>query len=314
MSAGEFQLIQRYLSAFGSAPQVRLGVGDDAAILTVPAGHELLVSTDTIVTGVHFPENTFPEHIASRAVATAASDLAAMAGEPLAMTLALTLPDSDELWLHSFSQGLARAVTRCQLPLVGGDLTRGPLSVTVTVHGAVPRDQAVRRTGAKPGDRLCVTHTLGNAAAGLALVEGRLAHADRLTEDHELFLERCFYEPSPRLEEAQWLRQWAHAAIDISDGLLADADHLAAASGLGCLVDAHLLPLAPALQRLPPDVAIPLALQGGDDYELAIAVPADIELPGHLTCVGWFESGEGLRCDYPSLIGSGYDHFGPRAS
>ena len=134
----EFQLIQRYLSLYGAGPQVTLGVGDDAAVLNLPPDTELVVSTDALVEGTHFPELTLPEHIATRAIGTATSDLAAMAAEPLAMTIALTLPSADELWLHSFSQGLAKAVQQFSLPLVGGDLTRGPLSVTVTVNGTVP--------------------------------------------------------------------------------------------------------------------------------------------------------------------------------
>ena len=307
----EFQLIQRYLALFGAAPQVTLGVGDDAAVLAVPADSEVVVSTDTLLEGVHFPESTLPEYVATRAVAAAASDLAAMAAQPLGMTLALTLPAADELWLHSFSEGLARVVRQLSLPLVGGDLTRGPLSVTVTVMGTVPVGCALRRSGARPGDRLCVTHTLGDAAAGLALVTGELGPENQLTPDQELFLEDRFYQPTPRLDWAVWLRDNAHAAIDISDGLLVDVGHLSDASGVSCRIDSTRLPLSSALRTFEKEQRLAWALGGGDDYELAIAVPPSVPLPAQLTEVGEFGAGTGVQCDVTPPGVAGYDHFGP---
>ena len=306
----EFQLIQRYLSLYGAGPQVTLGVGDDAAVVNLPPNTELVVSTDTLVEGTHFPELTLPEHIATRAIGTAASDLAAMAAEPLAMTIALTLPSADELWLHSFSQGLASAVQQFSLPLVGGDLTRGPVSVTVTVNGTVPAGRALGRGGARPGDRLCVTHTLGDAAAGLALVSGLWDPDHTLTSDQEQFLEDRFYQPTPRLDWAGWLRDNATAAIDISDGLLADVGHLARASGLGCRLDSSCLPFSAPLATVNRQQRLDWALAGGDDYELAVAVPVGVELPAHLTPVGEFVTGDGVECDYMPGGQSGYDHFG----
>ena len=154
-----------------------------------------------------------------------------------------------------------------------------------------------------------MTHTLGDAAAGLALIEGRLMVDGILSDDDQLFLETRFYEPTARLEEAHWLRDSAHAAIDISDGLLADVGHIAAASGLACTIDASSLPMSRALQQLPTEQATPWALHGGDDYELALAVPPEADLPDYVTPIGYFTVGEGVSCDYPGVANAGYDHF-----
>jgi thiamine-monophosphate kinase len=310
MAGREFELIYRHLGIFGAGPQVRLGVGDDAAVLALPANSELVVSSDSVVEGTHFPEFTLPEHVATRAIAAAASDLAAMAADPLAMTLALTLPDPDELWLHSFSQGLGRCVEALSLPLVGGDLTCGPLSLTVTVMGSVPNGGALTRSGARPGDWLCVTHTLGDAAAGLALILGQLQGDDEIALEDEEFLESRFYRPTARLEWVSWLREHARSAIDISDGLLADVAHMANASGCACVIDSKAIPLSPALSRFNHKQCLDWALAGGDDYELAVAVPPDTVLPPGLIQVGEFHEGSGVQCDYIPVERVGFDHFG----
>ncbi len=310
MAGREFEFIHRHLGIFGAGSQVRLGVGDDGAVLALPPNSELVVSSDTIVEGTHFPKLTLPEYVATRAVGAAASDLAAMAADPLAMTLALTLPEPDELWLHSFSQGLGRCVQSLSLPLVGGDLTRGPLSVTVTVMGSVPTGCALQRAGAKPGDRLCVTHTLGDAAAGLALIMGELQGETEIPLEDEAFLEARFYQPTARLEWVPWLRQHAHSAIDISDGLLVDVAHMAEASGCACTIDSSALPLSPAVARLALESRLDYALAGGDDYELAVAVPSGVALPVGLIQVGEFHEGSGVQCDYSPTKIAGFDHFG----
>jgi len=345
VAVSEFDLIYRYLAAYGAGDHVLLGVGDDAAVLAVPPGCQLLVSTDTQVEGRHFLGETLPEHIAYRAVAAAASDLAAMAATPCAMTLALTLPDSDELWLHSFSQGLARSVKDLGLPLVGGDLTRGPLTVTVTVMGFAPNGEWLPRSGAQAGDLLCVSGTVGDAAAGLALLQGQLLTGysmedarstmpnavdasiedstecssecstecdglSVLTIEQGQYLEDRFFYPSPRFELVDWMRRHAHAAIDVSDGLLADAGHMAAASGLGCIIQAADVPLSPALRSLPRPQAFAWALTGGDDYELLIAVAPGTELPPMITPVGIFVPEPGIRCEGFDVERSGFDHFG----
>ncbi|MDG2138544.1 MAG: thiamine-phosphate kinase [Luminiphilus sp.] len=310
MAGREFDLIYRHLGLFGAGSQVRLGVGDDGAVLALPPNSELVVSSDSLVEGTHFPELTLPEYVATRAIAAAASDLAAMAADPLAMTLALTLPDPDELWLHSFSQGLERCVQALALPLVGGDLTRGPLSVTVTVMGSVPTGGALRRSGAKPGDRLCVTNTLGDAAAGLALIMGQLPSEPEIALEDEEFLEARFYQPTARLEWVPWLREHARSAIDISDGLLVDTEHMADASGCACSIDSSSLPMSSALSGFDQTLKLDWALAGGDDYELAVAVPPGVPLPSGLIQVGEFHEGSGVQCDYRPVARKGFDHFG----
>ena len=340
MAVSEFDLIYRYLAAYGAGDHVLLGVGDDAAVLAVPPDCQLLVSTDTQVEGRHFLSETLPEHIAYRAVAAAASDLAAMAATPCAMTLALTLPDSDELWLHSFSQGLAKSVKDLGLPLVGGDLTRGPLTVTVTVMGYAPNGEWLPRSGAQAGDLLCVSGTVGDAAAGLALLQGQLltgysmedaqsatpnavdasvedstecstesGGVSVLTIEQGQYLEDRFFYPSPRFELVEWMRRHVHAAIDVSDGLLADAGHLATASGLGCIIQAADVPLSPALRSLPSPQALAWALTGGDDYELLMAVAPGTELPPMITPVGIFVPEPGIQCVGFDVEKSGFDHF-----
>jgi len=306
MPATEFDLIRRYFSSLGRGEHVRLGVGDDAALLRLPSGSELVMSIDTAIAGVHFPEQAFPEDVAYRVVAAAASDLAAMGAEPLGMLLALSLPVVDELWLHAFSEGLAQASQAFALPLVGGDTTRGALSLTVQVSGAVPEGQALLRGGARAGEQVCVSGTLGDAAAGLALLEGRWQVAD---PDAAEYLQQRFFRPVPRLALATALRGIATAAIDISDGLLADLDHLAAASGVRIVLDPAALPVSTALAEAPEEQRTDWALRGGDDYELAFTLPAQLPLPPGCTCIGRTESGQGVHCPGAASDATGYRHF-----
>ncbi|MEL7045670.1 MAG: thiamine-phosphate kinase, partial [Pseudomonadota bacterium] len=173
-TSDEFQLISSFLAGMDRGAAVRLGVGDDAAILALAPFEELVVSSDCAVAGVHFPTGADPQLAAFRAVAAAVSDLAAMGARPLAMTLTLAAPDSSDTLFAALQRGLEEASACFSLPLVGGDLVRAPLSLGVQVLGAVPRGEAIRRSGASPGERLCVSGTLGDAAAGLALLEGEL--------------------------------------------------------------------------------------------------------------------------------------------
>lgn len=305
MAADEFTLIARYFSAYGRGAAVELGVGDDCAILSLRPGERLATSVDTVVEGVHFPDHSLPEDIAYRAVAAAASDLAAMGARPLGMTLALTLPDADELWLHSFSQGLGRAASDFELPLAGGDTTRGPLTATVQVFGALPAHQALLRSGAQVGDALYVSGTLGDAAAGLSLLRGEW----QSDSDSEEYLEGRFFRPTPRLLLGQQLLGLATAAIDISDGLLADAGHIADASGVRLRIDPAALPLSPALQTHPdPEQVLRWALSGGEDFELCFTLPPGMELPPGCCRIGEVLAGEGVDC--PGATGlAGYRHF-----
>ncbi|GAB5453669.1 MAG: thiamine-phosphate kinase [Halioglobus sp.] len=305
MPLSEFSLIHRYFSSLGRGPGVALSVGDDCALLEPPAGQQLVTSVDTVVAGVHFLEDDFPEDVGYRAVVVAASDLAAMGAEPLGMTLALTLPDADELWLHAFSEGVAQAVTAFRLPLVGGDTTRGPLTISVQVLGCVPPGDAVLRSGAQPGDAVYVSGTLGDAAAALALLKGEW----QAPAEDARFLAARLYRPPSRLSLGQQLRGRASAAIDISDGLVADAGHIAAASGVGIVIDTDALPLSPALQNHPSrEQALLWALTGGDDYELCYCLPQGITAPGGV-CIGRVVSGEGVDCGMQLPGAAGYRHF-----
>ena len=304
----EFTLIYRYFSALGRGDAVDLGVGDDCALLRLNAGERLATSVDTMVEGVHFPANAFPEDIGFRAVAVAVSDLAAMGARPIGMTLALTLPEPDEFWLHSFSEGVSAAVSEFSIPLVGGDTTRGPLTITVQVLGALALDTALLRSGASPGDNVYVSGTLGDAAAGLAIIQDRLQPAS--AADGEYLLQR-FYRPQPPLSLGLKLAATATAAIDISDGLLADAGHIAAASGVQIRLDCAAIPLSDALKSCPnQDTALDWALSGGDDYELCFCLAPAVEPPSGVTRIGEVIAGEGVSCDRQPADTTGYQHFG----
>jgi thiamine-monophosphate kinase len=252
---------------------VRLGIGDDAALLAVPAGQVLAVSTDTLVCGVHFPTDTAPFDIGWKALAVNLSDLAAMGATPAWATLALTLPDADAAWVAAFADGFAALAGEFKLALVGGDTTQGPLAISVTVHGFVPEHLALRRDGAQPGDAVFVTGTLGDAAAALDRLRRR---APSSAPGAESFLSGRLDRPTPRVAQGLLLRGQAHACIDVSDGLVADLGHICKASAVGAEIDLAMLPASPALLGLFDDVArAPLQLAGGDDYELCFcAAPA----------------------------------------
>ncbi len=306
MPDSEFALIRDYFMGWGEGPAVRLGIGDDAAALSVPEGHVLQISTDTAVEGVHFLPTLAPAEVAYRSLMAAASDLAAMGASPLACLLSLTLPEVESNWLPAFSRGLYEATAHTELSLVGGDTTRGPLSVTVTVLGSTPATQFMTRAGAQPGDRLCVSGQLGDAAAGLAISAKELTVDDARNAD---LLVTRYERPTARLILGQALRECATACIDISDGLLADAGHVAAASGVAIHIDSTLLPLSEALCA---SVALPQAqdwaLAGGDDYELLFTLPGKVPLPEGCTEIGRVHAGGGISCDRtPECIG--YDHF-----
>jgi thiamine-monophosphate kinase len=306
MPLSEFSLIYRYFSHLGRGHAVDLSVGDDCAILRLQDGERLATSVDTMVEGVHFPKDSFPEDIGFRAVSVAASDLAAMGARPLAMTVALTLPEPDELWLHAFSEGLAAAVSTYLLPLVGGDTTRGPLAISVQVLGALPMDQALLRSGAKVGDDVYVSGTLGDAAGALAFL-----HNDwQPNPEHAEYLLERFNRPQARLALGMKLLGRATAAIDISDGLLADASHIAAASGVKIRIEPDRLPLSPALiHHDNAETARGWALTGGDDYELCFCLPAGEAPPPGTTLIGRVEAGAGVDCGLAIDMPVGYQHF-----
>jgi thiamine-monophosphate kinase len=257
----EFGLIRQYFAAAPcaqAATGVVLGIGDDCALLQLAAGEQLAISTDTLVAGVHFPDPCDAYLLGQRSLAVAASDLAAMGATPLGFTLALSLPAATAEWLQGFAAGLNKMAQDCGLALIGGDTTRGPLSVTVTVFGRLPVGQALLRSGAQR-----------QVAAELA--------APLLAR---------YWSPQPQLALGQALRGKATAALDISDGLLADCGHIAKASGVALQIELERLPLSPALLALlDKPAAQDCALSGGDDYRLAFTLPA-LHLPA-LRAAGW---------------------------
>lgn len=293
----EFDLIRRYFAELTSASDasgVKLGIGDDAAILELPSGHELVVSTDTLVAGRHFEAKADPADIGWKSLAVNLSDLAAMGAEARWVTLALTIEKVDEPWLAAFAAGLRELATAHGVSLVGGDTTRGPLSITVTAMGVVPAGTALRRDGARAGDAICVTGTLGDAALALRLGAELGAPVLRARLDR----------PQPRLSAGQALRGLAHAAIDLSDGLAGDLAHVLHASGVGARVEADRLPASKDfLRHLSADMSrVRLQAQGGDDYELCVCLPQEAveaavaALDGlPLTVVGEITAGRGLR-------------------
>ena len=306
MAIGEFTLIDRLFSGMDTGTAVRLGVGDDAAVLGVPEGHVLHTSIDTVAEGVHFLAAMSPADIAFRSVMAAASDLAAMGAAPAGMLLALTIPSSDEGWLTAFVDGLKDASEQTGLPLVGGDTTRGPLSVAVTVIGSPPPAAFLTRSGARKGDRVCVSGTLGDAAAGLAALRGVLSISDSTVSNA---LVGRFSRPMARLALGESRRAVASAAIDVSDGLLADTAHIAKASAVAIDIDCRRLPLSDALRALPDkDQSLRWALSGGDDYELLFTLPPDAMVPDGCTEIGRVVAGSGVSCAMTPQQ-SGHDHF-----
>ncbi len=327
----EFQLIQKFfqheqadlLLTEKAQASVILGIGDDGALLQVSHNKQLVVSVDTLVADVHFPADAKPDDIAERALRTNLSDLAAMGAEPLWFTLALTLPKnseySSEEWLRGFSRGLFRTANQHEIVLVGGDTTSGPLSITIQVMGAVEPHHALRRDGASIGDFVCVTNYVGDGAAALAVIQKQL----HVTQEDEKYLRDRFYRPVPRLAEANLLRGIASAALDISDGLVADLNHICAASDLGAVIDVENIPLSPALLAINDLQQVRMwALSGGDDYELCFTVSPE-KMPElamliaqekiYASVVGEIIAGSGVHCELNGepfeLAQQGFQHF-----
>ncbi len=327
----EFQLIQQFfqheqadlLLTEKVQASVVLGIGDDCALLQIPSNQQLAISVDTLVADIHFPADANPEDIAERALRTNLSDLAAMGAEPLWFTLALTLPKnseySSEKWLRGFSRGLFRTANEYEIVLVGGDTTSGPLSITIQVMGNLASHQALRRDGASIGDFVCVTNYLGDGAAALAVIQNRLT----LSDEHEKYLRDRFYRPTPRLIESYLLRGIASAALDISDGLVADLNHICEASDLGAVIDVETIPMSTALLAVNDLQQARLwALTGGDDYELCFTVSPEkmpelamliAEEKINVTVVGEIVAGSGVKCELDGetfeLATKGFQHF-----
>jgi thiamine-monophosphate kinase len=272
MALSEFELIERYFSALGKKrSDVLLPVGDDAALLACPPGQDLVAAIDTLVEGVHFPPGSPPASIGHRVLAVNLSDLAAMGARPAWALLALTLPKADERWLTELAAGLGALARAHDVALVGGDTTSGPLCLTIQILGFAPAGRAMRRSGGSAGDVLFVTGTPGDAAAGLAVEQGRLASPD----DATAYLRHRFLFPAPRVAFGERVRSHASACIDVSDGLLGDASKLAQASRCGVEIAFQEVPVSAQLvAAVGEQRARELALTGGDDYELCFTVPA----------------------------------------
>jgi thiamine-monophosphate kinase len=319
--ASEFDLIDRHFRPLSRGAGVAVGIGDDTAILDPTPGHQLLATVDTMVAGVHFLPDTPARRLGYKAMAVNLSDIASMGGRPRWATLALTLAQCDEPWLADFVGGVGEACAEFGVALVGGDTTRGPLTLTIQLLGEVPRGEGLRRGGARVGDAVFVSGTLGDAGLGLACLQGRVSLPVADGEAMRLRLER----PTPRVALGEALRGLASSAIDVSDGLLADFGHIAKASGVGARIERAAIPvsgaLRDALQAGLVDWNLPLS--AGDDYELLFTARAEIESEVlalgtahdcHVTRIGTVTDGddvivvdEGGNAWVPSS--RGYDHF-----
>ncbi|MEQ9889857.1 thiamine-phosphate kinase [Pectobacterium aroidearum] len=322
MVEGEFDLIARYFNRVRSSRRdVELGIGDDCALLTVADKQVLAVSTDTLVSGVHFLPDIDPADLGYKSLAVNLSDLAAMGADPAWLSLAITLPTSNSQWLSAYSDSLFELLDYYGMQLVGGDTTRGPLSLTLTIHGLVPAGRALTRRGARIGDWIYVTGTLGDSAAGLAILQNTL-HVD--DEETCQGLIQRHLRPQPRILQGQALRDLASSAIDLSDGLISDLQHILKASECGARINLDAIPQSDWLRScVDEEQALRWALSGGEDYELCFTVPeinrGALELAlGHLgasyTCIGQIgPASEGVRFfrdnKATELNWKGYDHF-----
>lgn len=327
MTCGEFDLITRYFNCSkNKRPDVQLGIGDDCALLAVTAEQWLAVSTDTLVSGIHFLPEIAPQDLAYKALAVNLSDLSAMGAEPCWLSLALTMPKVDEHWLKAFSDSLFEQLDYQGMQLIGGDTTRGPLSLTLTVHGHLPANKALTRAGAKSGDWIYVSGTLGDSAAGLAILQKKLAIDN--AEDRKRLIERHL-RPEARVSLGLALRGLANSAIDISDGLIADLQHILTASRCGAKIELGKLPYSDELQKYDDiEKKQGWALNGGEDYELCFTVPecnrvALEERLNHTevnySCIGsitsdiekihFFKKEQSVEIKAPYFNRYGFDHF-----
>jgi thiamine-monophosphate kinase len=264
----EFSLIEQFFTNTGNSPYpVELSQGDDAAVVDVPIGKQLVMSVDTLISGVHFPEQTCAADIAHKSLAVNLSDLAAMGAIPAWCLLSITLPKFDELWLSEFSASLKETSNQYQIKLIGGDTCRGPLSITVQVTGLVDKNCYVSRRGAQLGDLIIVSGQLGNAALGLAHLQQKVTLPVDLIQSCVEALNR----PLPRLELSDFLTNYASAAIDLSDGLVGDLRHILNQSQKGAVIRRNALPVNDWIRS---HQAYDFALSGGDDFELCFTVPA----------------------------------------
>ena len=314
----EFQLINQYFKQRSSHQGVMLGIGDDAALLNVPQGEVLVATTDTFISGRHFPKDTHPFAIGHKALAVNLSDLAAMGATPRWVLLAITLPSPNEFFIQEFANGLFNLANQHHVALVGGDTTKGSeLSITITALGTVPIGQAIKRDGAQIGDGIYVSNTLGDAGLGLKVALQQLQDIHLSKEQHAFYKARLDF-PQPRIALGLTLRGLASACLDISDGLAQDLGHILQASHVGATLQLEHLPLSDALRVLPFEQACSLALCSGDDYELCFTMSdinflklKDLSVP--ITRIGTITAQMGLLLTYQgqpySLSTQGFQHF-----
>ncbi|GAA6135554.1 thiamine-phosphate kinase [Oceaniserpentilla sp. 4NH20-0058] len=298
----EFQLIKQYFQQTALAfsnEYASQGIGDDCASILIPSDYELQFSIDTLVEGVHFPKNANPFDIATRAVAVSISDLAAMAATPIGFTLAITLPELNEVWLKSFSEGLTQAAQFYQCPLMGGDTTKGPnLVISLQVHGVTKKGESLKRSGAKTGDNVYVSGPLGDGAGALSLV----LENPRLNTG----LAKQFYSPLAQVEFAQTIKTYATSCLDISDGLVQDLNHLCTSGTVGMKINPADIPLSDLLvATYGKEQALQYALEGGDDYQLAYTA----KHCEHGICIGEVLKGNVVQVNGMEVKAGGYQHF-----
>lgn len=320
MALAEFSLIDRIRARTAARADIALGIGDDAALLQPQAGLQLVVTADTLNSGVHFPPETPAADIGWKTLAVNLSDLAAMGAQPAWCTLALSLPDAQEDWVDGFADGFFALADAHGIVLIGGDTTRGPLSLSVTAMGQVAPGTALRRDAAQVGDDIWVSGTLGDAAVALRAWQGGTLDVRQLADDAAVeHLRLRLARPTPRVALGRALVGLAHAAVDVSDGLLADLGHVCARSGLGARIDPARLPLSAAARaRVGETHARAAALRGGDDYELCFttspsrrekvqALSERLSLP--LTRIGEMVPGQGIDAAGHERDAPGYEHF-----
>jgi len=318
----EFDLIKRYFSVNNvSRGDVILGIGDDGAVLQVPRGKELVVAIDNLVAGIHFVDDTDPASIGYKAMAVNLSDMAAMGAEPAWATLSLTLPEVDHAWLKAFSRGLFELAKQYNVQLVGGDTCRGPLAVTIQLHGFVNTGEFLRRDGARPGDLIYVTGVLGDAGLAMSIKNGKY----RIPQQGYEYLIQRLDRPSPRVKEGLCLHGVAHAAIDISDGLVSDLSHILKASQVGATLYVDHIPVSPVFEsyreHIDKNSWVNMATSSGDDYELCFTIDPHYKdlLEERLsntqyTYIGTINPLSGLHCTFENgeeffPASGGYEHF-----
>jgi thiamine-monophosphate kinase len=323
----EFELINKYFKALPSESPVLLGIGDDAACVEVPANDQLLISTDTLIADRHFHSDWDAYDVAWKSIMVNISDIAAMGGIPKWISLALTLPSIDTPWLDRFSEGIKAAFKKYKLTLIGGDLTKGFLSITITIHGLIPKNKAIKRAGARSGDGIWLTGELGAAALAVYFDSAGIDHPlevrlQKFAEELNQLMDKLKH-PIPRVDMASILQTYASACIDISDGLSGDLNHICEASQVGACLISENIPIHPLVKKYQKELAVSFALSGGDDYELCFTVPSEKEIDFIKALkqqqlqaykIGTIEEKKGLRIldDKNNLIAlqpKGYMHF-----